>query len=77
MTPPKSLLPRKNSPKLPEDNLAGDLLRMIEDAYPGVWTKKKADLTELLTMYVVQRDGKVFNHGYELGRKKGRDEVQS
>jgi hypothetical protein len=54
-----------------EDNLTKDLLAIINN-----WLKPFAeggnarvgDLTEKLTIYIVNRDGKVLEHGIKVGR---------
>ena len=70
----------KNSTSI-EDNLAGDLLTIIEDCRllgseikvvdEGVLVSSLIDEKALmmkLTSYVVRRDHKVFDHAFKLGK---------
>jgi hypothetical protein len=61
--------------EIPEDNLDDDLRVMmrdsiVEDAEGNYFTNHDL-LRQKLTMYVVDRDHKVWNHAYRLGEMQG------
>lgn len=72
----------------PKDDLARDLLDIIESCQPLDYEKKVVTVDDLmmhvvdhkqlmmkLCSYIVRRDAKVHNHAYRMGHMKGRDDA--
>lgn len=60
------------------DDVAGDLLEIINDSKKGVAVMANNDihhnlLMQKLTSYIVRRDHKVWNHAYQIGFNKGKE----
>lgn len=62
------------SDTLPEDNLAGDLEKLSEEIFEDnritMNSTRKLLFMEKLTIYIVDRDHKVLEHGIKLGKGK-------
>lgn len=52
--------------ELEKDDLANDLLKMVANA--GLLDNQQQKLLMELLPYIVQRDNKIFNHAYQVGR---------
>lgn len=52
-----------------EDDLAGDLKDIIVKAVPGLDVESFKKLMIALSIYVVNRDQKIMDHAYKLGKE--------
>lgn len=60
-------------PILTEDNLTEDLLKIINEwlrPFAEGGNARVGDLMEKLTIYIVNRDHKVLQHGINLGKEQ-------
>lgn len=60
--------------KLPKDDLAADLLRIIKESKDDFGKIDQSELMKDLTIYITDRDMKVFSHAYKLGKRVGDDD---
>lgn len=65
---------KKPTSIVPEDDLAKDLLEIVNDSKEGVAIMANNIINQEMLMmklvsYVTRRDYKVYNHAYQLGKK--------